>query len=274
MDSTTHLTHAILAEGDTNSITVLRYRLTPWAVVPAARNGAHTPEDALRKHLELLDRWGFTLITLSDCRLFLRGEIHLPRKPVVLTFDDGPPDLYRKLLSVFHEFGGRAVVFVMSGFAQREDESAKSPLEAYREGLRALVESGIEIGSLTCTGRPLTSLPPELAAHELSESKALLEDILEAPVYSCAYPHNTVTPEIKKMVIKAGYDFAVGGEDAPAIFGTDLYEIGRRGVTSTMGPLRLAVKVFGPGDRIKRIRHKSLARLGPVPEDIKIPVNS
>jgi len=222
----------------------------------------------------LLDRWGFTLITLSDCRQFLKGDIHLPRKPVVLTFDDGPPDLYRRLLNVFHEFGGRAVVFVMSGFSQRENATATSPLEAYREGLQALVESGIEIGSMTCTGRPLTSLPPELAEHELIESKALLENILEAPVYSCAYPHDTLTPEIKKLVIRAGYDFAVGGEDAPAIFGTDLYEIARREVTSTMGPLRLAMKVFNPGDRIKRMRQKSLARLAPEPDERTIPVSS
>ncbi len=42
-----------------------------------------------RRHLELLDRWGFTTVTLNDIRLSQEGELNLPAKPVIITFDDG-----------------------------------------------------------------------------------------------------------------------------------------------------------------------------------------
>src|SRR6185503_6063042 len=42
-----------------------------------------------RKHLELLDQWGFTTITFRDFQLHCEGKLTLPAKPVILTFDDG-----------------------------------------------------------------------------------------------------------------------------------------------------------------------------------------
>ncbi len=273
MNLTTRLAQGMLAEGDPYGITVLRYTIPSRHLSPPRGSRDVPPGNILRRHLDLLDRWGFTLITLSDCRLFLKGELHLPRKPVVLTFDGGPPELYRTLLHVFREIGGRAVVFVASGDPSTTHTHTRSTLAACGDHLHALAETGSEIGSLTCTGRPLPSLPAEVVEGELTRSKALIEDLLDMPVHSCAYPHDAVTPAIKRMVIKAGYDFAVGGGASPTVFGTDLYEIGRRPVGITVGPLGLAMQVFGPRERIKRMRLKSLARLGQ-DTSIRIPGNS
>ncbi len=271
MSHTSHLTHGVPAEGDPHRIIVLRYRIAGRAPQDLIVSRTPDPATALRRHLELLDRWGFTLISLSDYRLFLKGELHLPRKPLILTFDDGARGLLPVLASAFREIGGRAVLFVMSRSLEAGRADASAGPRIHSEHLSVLTESGIEIGSLTRSGRPLPSLPLEIAAHELSDSKETLEELLEAPVHSCAYPADAVTPDIKKLVIKAGYDFAVGGPDGPAVFGTDLYEIRRQPVSTMTSPIGLALRVFNPHERIKRMHRKSFARLVPVFRPIRIP---
>src|ERR1051325_2195833 len=67
-----------------------------------------------RKHLELIDRWGFTTVTFNDYRLFLMGELNLPKKPIILTFDDGYLETYRLAYPALQEFGMKAVVFVIA----------------------------------------------------------------------------------------------------------------------------------------------------------------
>src|SRR5690349_15935066 len=67
-----------------------------------------------KKHLELIDRCGFTTITFDDYRLYLNGELNLPRKPVILTFDDGYLDTYQLAFPALSEFGMKAVVFAVA----------------------------------------------------------------------------------------------------------------------------------------------------------------
>ena len=74
-----------------------------------------------RRQLELLDRWGFTAITFEDYRLFQSGELNLPKKPVILTFDDGYLDTYTVVFPVLQEYGVKAVVFVLGAVDQSHD---------------------------------------------------------------------------------------------------------------------------------------------------------
>jgi peptidoglycan/xylan/chitin deacetylase (PgdA/CDA1 family) len=50
-------------------------------------------KDSFRRQIELLDRWGYTAITFSDLSLFLKDELDLPKKPVIITFDDTYKDM-------------------------------------------------------------------------------------------------------------------------------------------------------------------------------------
>jgi peptidoglycan/xylan/chitin deacetylase (PgdA/CDA1 family) len=50
--------------------------------------------DSFRSQIKFLDRWGFTAITFEDYRLYLNGELNLPQKPVIITFDDGYEDIH------------------------------------------------------------------------------------------------------------------------------------------------------------------------------------
>ena len=58
MSHTSHLTHGVPAEGDPHRIIVLRYRIAGRAPQDLIVSRTPDPATALRRHLELLDRWG------------------------------------------------------------------------------------------------------------------------------------------------------------------------------------------------------------------------
>src|SRR5271169_2825559 len=65
-------------------------------------------EDAFHHHLNLLEKWGFTAITFDDYRLFQSGELNLPKKPVIITFDDGYVDTFELAFPILQKFGMKA----------------------------------------------------------------------------------------------------------------------------------------------------------------------
>ena len=79
-------------------------------------------------------------------------------------------------------------------------------------GARELAALGFEIGSHTLTHPILAHEPPPAQAHELRESRLLLERELSVPVSVVAYPNGTVTDydeDTKHAAEAAGYRAAV-----------------------------------------------------------------
>lgn len=257
-----HFTEYPYAEGDPERIVVLHYSPDPSDTHSGARGtgSVHLPS-LLQKHLEWIYGLGYTPITFSDYRHFLRGELHLPRRPIILTFDSSLDDIDEETYRPLFESGGRGVLFVVTGTdglaASHGSARGEGVKTQTRERLRRLHERGLEIGSLTCTNRQLSGLTAAECEKELIHSKLLIEEILQRPVISVAYPGYNVRPDVKRAVIKAAYEFAAGGPQAPAVFGTDLYEIRRIRITHEVNRAAFALTLFAPTDRLERLRRKS-----------------
>lgn len=230
------------SEGDPHSITVLSYR------DPGQRGYRRVGDVGVgldfRRQLELLDQWGFTTITLNDCRLFYRGELHLPRRPIVLTFDQGGLDLAGEVIPALCDTGGRAVVFLTVGRDIPVDQK------------RIIHAEGIEFGSLMCSNRPLTELTEDEAMEELLISRERIEQFTGSPVYSCAYPQGETNMAVREWVRRAGYEFAVRGNTPYTVFGSDLLDICRQSVSWFTGRLSFAMRVFSPHRRFLRVGRK------------------
>ena len=258
----------LISEGDPSAIQVLRYRLPEPG--DATRTGTTLPGEAMERQFELLDRWGCTLITFEDFRLFREGELHLPRRPVIVTFDGGIQEMHRHVLPSLRSNGLRAVVFVPAGnepvrrtTGQRTGDT-DTPFDP--DQLVALQNSGCEIGSLTCSNTSLASMTPETVRRELCRSREILESVIGAQVLALAYPDGDVSEAVKRIAQDAGYMFAVGGQTPYAVFGSDLMEIRRRTIDARTGPLGLALSVFAPGVRLGTIGRRSMARMSDLPE--------
>jgi peptidoglycan/xylan/chitin deacetylase (PgdA/CDA1 family) len=204
-----------------------------------------------RNQLELLDRWGFTPITFEDYRLFQSGELSLPRKPVILTFDDGYLDTYTIAYPLLREFGVKAVVFVFAdqkvktNFWDRHLKLPEAPLMNRRQ-IVEMHEDGFEIGSHSLIHADLTHLSEDQAWEQISRSRILLEILLNAPVSAFSYPYGATNEMLKKMATRAGYKIACSVATGPASFGDDPYEVRRIPILRTTGAGGFALRLLTP----------------------------
>jgi peptidoglycan/xylan/chitin deacetylase (PgdA/CDA1 family) len=204
---------------------------------------------AFRTHLSLLEKWGFTSITFNDYRLALQGEIVLPKKPVIITFDDGYLDTYEVAFPIMQEFGMKAVVFILGDQSLRESiwdsgvTQTLSPLMTAAQ-IQEMQLAGFEFGSHSMTHPRLTDVPAAVAWEEISRSKILLELHLNAPVRTFSYPYGLLNDSMKAMVRDAGYSHACGVFTGPPNFGADNYEIRRIPIFSNTDMFRFAFRML------------------------------
>jgi peptidoglycan/xylan/chitin deacetylase (PgdA/CDA1 family) len=191
--------------------------------------------------MELLDKWGYTTINFNDYRLFLAGELNLPRRPIIISFDDGYEEVKTIVYPILHEFRMKAVVFVLADFDLRTNKwdsgiGCEHPLLT-KEQVVALHEAGFEMGSHTLSHPRLTQIPEDKTLYELRRSREILEEELKTPVHTFAYPYGLTNERIKRLAGEAGYTIACGAFTGPPLFGTDLMEVRRIKVMDTKNPL-------------------------------------
>lgn len=237
--------------GNPQDIRVLMYRR-----IVCDEDAGHADTSAVRvsqfqSHMELLERWGFTSITLEDYRLFLEGVLNLPRKPVVIGFDGDYLELYELAFPVLQDLGMKAVIFV--GVSPNRKGSAwdaldggdVSPLLNERQIIE-MHSAGFEIGSRALTGGDLTEMPAEAAWEEISRSRMLLEILLNAPVKTFAYPDGALNAETKRMVADAGYTVAWSLHSGLATLTLDPFEVRPIVLDSRVTGLGLALRLSSP----------------------------
>lgn len=191
------------------------------------------------KHLKALRRAGRTTLTFQDLLDFKLGRRPLdefPRRPVILTFDDG----YRSTLThaepLLRAQGMRAVVYLLADQGVTHNvwdlgSAPQLPLLSPDER-RALAHGGVfEIGSHGMAHGRITEMAEARALEELAGSRRRLEAELDVPVVSFAFPYGTVDAGSAELARRAGYAYAVntdsGGvllEEAPrAVFRVNVF---------------------------------------------------
>ncbi len=219
-----------------------------------------------RKHLELLDKWGFTYIDFEDYFLIRKEGLQLPKKPVILTFDDGYDDVYERVLPIMKEFGAKATLYTLGNRSITTNvwDEPKGVLGAAlmdNSRIRELHESGFEIGSHSMSHLNLTKLQPDDAWREIVKSKEVLEDLLQAPVISFAYPFGALNEGLKDMVQAAGYEYGCGVFSGPPKFTSDLFNIRRIPITNRTHTVNFAAKMLTPYEYYSWLRWEAADRL-------------
>ena len=197
---------------------VLMYHKIPDAPI-ATKHQIFVTKENFAKHLAYFKSHSITPITFQDYQDFASGRRPLaefPRRPIVLTFDDGYTDNYTNLLPLMQQYGYRGVLYLLGDFAVRHNQwdLAMDPTEPRADIMseaqkQAFVAAGWEIGAHTLTHPHLASLPAAAVAHELAASKAELERRLGINILSFAYPYGDLSPETKRLAAEAGFTYAV-----------------------------------------------------------------
>jgi peptidoglycan/xylan/chitin deacetylase (PgdA/CDA1 family) len=98
---------------------------------------------------------------------------------------------------------------------------------SYDELIQSAQGSLVEIGAHTVTHASLATLPVAAQQDEIRHSRACIENILNRPVTSFAYPHGSYTQETVAIVRGAGFAFACASDTAPVKRGNDPFRLPR-----------------------------------------------
>ena len=171
-------------------------------------------------HMAYLKKHHFNVLPLSALVRIIKQGKPLPRKSVVITFDDGYEDNYTQAFPVLKKYGFPAAIFVISDVV-----NTKGFLTT--EQMKEMYAQGIDIGSHTRSHPYLPDVSSERRREEIFGSKARLEQETGIKVSSFAYPSGGFDEEIKKLAKEAGYDSACTTNRGYDRFNRDVYELKR-----------------------------------------------
>lgn len=167
-----------------------------------------------KRQMAVLAAMGFTAIPLST--LYKPGA-KLPRKPIVITFDDGYVNFLTNALPVLRSYRFMATVFLVANQLGGINEwdvvkgDVSEPLMSIAQ-IQQAREAGTEFGSHTLDHADLQAVTPEEAWRQIDGSKRQLEEMLACEVDAFCYPYGRKTPDVCEMVRRAGYRVACSTE--------------------------------------------------------------
>lgn len=180
------LTHAVRAINYGREVPALMYhnilegdRLSVWQV---------SSEEFVRQ-MDELKADGWTTILPNDIWRASRGLYLLPRKPVVITFDDGYEGVLKYAEPTLASHGFKAICYLIVGRIAGEGEDRASfdsgPLLSTNE-VAAMARRGVvSFGSHSMTHQPV----PMALAQEIRQSRRALRRITGVRTRSYCYPH-------------------------------------------------------------------------------------
>lgn len=190
------------------------------------------PPNLFRQQMDILKQAGFRFVDANEFLRFLHGQAGLPRRALLLTFDDCYKDLLDVVLPILEERGIPAVAFAVSGRlggTNDWDEAIGAPqirlVDA--DGLRKLAARGVAIGAHSRTHRQLTCVSVEELSNEVAGSVADLEAVgLDRPLLF-AYPHGEYDQKVQRAAQDADLQAAFTVNPGLVQPGQDPYQLPR-----------------------------------------------
>ncbi|MCS7018153.1 MAG: polysaccharide deacetylase family protein [Cytophagales bacterium] len=218
-------------------IPILMYHKIPDKPIESLHKIFVTKE-TFRKHLQIIKWRGLQPITFKEYLAYTRGEKSnqtAPKRPIILTFDDGYQDNYYNLLPLMNQYGYKGVIFMLGDTRIRynywDADKGDHRDELMNEQQRAaFVQAGWEVGAHTMTHPDLTQLCEQEAWQEIFNSKNALEHETGNTVEVFAYPFGFYNQQVKTLAQKAGFAMAVATDRGGLHIEQDRFEIFRTSI--------------------------------------------
>lgn len=150
--------------------------------------------DDFRAQVQRLKRDGYTAVTLRQVQDAWYNGATLPRKPVVLSFDDGYLGQLLYAMPILRRVGWAGLLNLK---AEGSDLSTRQ--------VKKMIAAGWEIASHTISHPDLRNLSGDALTHEITGSKKMLERALGVEVLNFCYPAGRYNEQTIQAVKRAGY---------------------------------------------------------------------
>ena len=196
---------------------VLMYHMVRDHIDGAKFNKLRVKPAEFEKQIAWMKAEGFHFVTMQELQ---QNWGRHPEKTVAITFDDGYLDNLENAYPILEKYQAKATIYVVVDRHDRDwstykkahhnsGELAREP-KLNDEQVKLLADSGmVEIGSHTLTHANMPKLSDEECLAELTQSKQVLESLIQQEVTSFAYPFGIYSTRDVALARKAGYHNAV-----------------------------------------------------------------
>ena len=213
------------------SVPILLYHSVACASAPRFKKWTMHPE-AFAAHMQYLYDQHFIPLTVTHWTRLLEQRSRLPERPIVISFDDGYADFLVNAVPVLQRYGFEATLYVVTKYVGQ----SSAWLQGQGAGDRSMLTwaqvaevnaAGIECGAHSHTHVQLDTVPLSEAREEIARSKRELEQHLNQPVETFAYPYGYHTARVRELVQEAGFISACAVKHAVSTVDDDRFALSR-----------------------------------------------
>lgn len=189
-------------------------------------NELRVPKEKFREQMQYLKDNEYTTLSLDEAFDFFKNNKPIPKKSVVITFDDGYEDNYVNAYPILKEFGQRAVIFVISSTVDHGSLTS--------DQLKEMQKNGIDIQSHTVNHDQLDILSYDKQYKTLKDSRESLEIILNKKVKYISYPFGKYNKNTFKAAKDAGYEMAFTTKGGFSQINNGIMQLNRLRINASM----------------------------------------
>lgn len=165
-------------------------------------NELRVPKETFEKHMEWLREKGFYTLTLKEYYNAITTGKQLPKKSILITFDDGYKDNYTNGLPIMKRYKIKGTIFVITSSIDKSKAFINS------EEIKEFYNNNFDIESHTVNHRELNLMTYEEQLKELKESKETLDKLLDKETIAICYPVGRYNEDTLRACKEAGYKIA------------------------------------------------------------------
>ena len=227
------------AEPGTETVPILMYHVIARPIPRAPYPGLYVPSAEFAAQMQALKRAGYHAVTLDQVRSYWRRGTPLPRKPIVLSFDNGYRTQFTRALPILrrlHWVGDENLQLTglppsQGGLSARE--------------VRLLVAAGWELDTQGISHADLTTLDASALRYQVATARRLIQQRYHVAANWFCYPSGRYDPTVVEAVKAAGYvgsTTVVPGWAGP---GEDPFRLPRLRVLGGTSPAELLALIAG-----------------------------
>ena len=191
------------------ALPVLMYHEVSLSPHPAFQRYTVTVRKFARQ-MRLLAALGYETIDLDTLVRARAGKGSLPRRPVIITFDDGYQGSVDHAVPVLRAHNFTACFFLVAGLMGESSRWMISelgvdlPLMSW-DTARKLGGEGFQFGAHTMTHPRLTGVDSASCLTELADARKYIEQEMSRPALHLAYPFGAYDRRVQALAAEAGY---------------------------------------------------------------------
>lgn len=218
-------------------VPILMYHVINKAPAGVPNAELWVDKEVFADEMRALRKAGYTAVTLEQAWSGWRRGGPLPKKPIVISFDDGYLSHYTNAKPVLRKLGWPGVLYL--------EIKSIGPGGLTEHQIRSLMNAGWEIDSHTLTHPDLTTLDDAALRRELVDSRREIRERFGAKADFFAYPAGRYDDRVEAATKAAGYKAAVTVDEGIARGRDDPFALKRVRVNASDTAVTLLAKLRG-----------------------------